>query len=138
MKRTYRCPRCRALLNPGTKIVLRAEWKGGRGLLLFSPQPGNYDVIIPDGCVLRQNEAVVFSCPVCGSDLTSVHDPALAEILFTTVSGMTGTVAFSRTRGRHASYFITAEQIRSYGEHAEDRDLNFWGAGPQRATRPRG
>ncbi len=137
MKRTYRCPQCQALLNPGTKIILRADWEGGRGLLLFSPQPGNYDVIVPDGCVLRPQEAVRFSCPVCGSDLTSVHDPALAEIAFSTGSGMSGTVAFSRVKGRHASYFITAERIRSYGEHAEDRGMNFWGAGPDHGGGPR-
>jgi hypothetical protein len=132
MKRTYSCPHCQATLNPGTKVVLRAQREGTQGLFLFSPRPGNYDVIVPDGFALKQQDVVTFGCPVCGAVLTSVHDPAMAEIAFTSANGVSGTVAFSRVAGRHASYFITAERVRSYGEHAEDRGLNFWGAGPER------
>ncbi len=132
MKRTYLCPHCKATLNPGTKIILRAELEGKVGLFLFSPRPGNYDVVIPDGFRVRQQDTVAFSCPVCSRDLTSGHDPNLAEIGFTSTSGLIGTVAFSRVFGRHASYFITAEQVRSYGEHAANRGINFWGEGPER------
>jgi hypothetical protein len=132
MKRTYLCPHCKAILNPSTKIILRAELEGKRGLFLFSPRPGNYDVIIPDGFRLRQKDSIGFSCPVCSRDLTSVHDPALAEIRFNASGGSSGTVAFSRVFGQHASYFITAEHVRSYGEHAADRGVNFWGEGPER------
>ncbi len=130
MKRTYRCPHCRATLNPGTKIILRAKCQAGHGLFLFNPAPGNYEVIVPEGCTVRRKEVVTFSCPVCSADLTSVHDPALAEILFTAGSGLSGTVAFSRVAGQHASYFITAERVRTYGEHAQDRGMNYWGEGP--------
>ncbi len=129
MKRIYLCPHCKAVLNPSTKIVLRAQSNGRTGLFLFSPRPGNYEVVIPDGFGLRPEDSVMFSCPVCSCDLTSAHDPALAEIRFSSRGGSTGTVAFSRVFGRHASYFITAERVRSYGEHALDRSLNFWGEG---------
>jgi hypothetical protein len=132
MKRTYLCPHCSATLNPSTKIILRAEAGGGKGLFLFSPRPGNYDVVIPDGFRLRQRDRVAFSCPVCSRDLTSGRDPDLAEIRFTSTSGLVGSVAFSRVFGRHASYFITAEKVRSYGEHAGARGINFWGEGPER------
>jgi hypothetical protein len=132
MKRTYLCPHCKAILNPSTKIILRAELEGKRGLFLFSPRPGNYDVIIPDGFRLRRKDRIGFSCPVCSRDLTSVHDSALAEIRFTSSGGSSGTVAFSRIFGQHASYFITAEHVRSYGEHAAGRGVNFWGEGPER------
>jgi hypothetical protein len=99
--------------------------------LLFSPQPGNYDVVLPDGFVLRRRDRVEFSCPVCGQALTSERDAAMAEIAFSTSSGLTGTVAFSRVYGHHATYFITEETVRSYGEHASTGDVNFWGEGPE-------
>ena len=130
MKRRYSCPHCKAVLNPGTKIVLRAEHGAQRGLILFSPQPGNYDAVVAEGLRLKRKEQVQFACPVCGHSLTSRRDPQMAQIEFVTSSGEAGSVAFSRTFGEHATYFITAESVRSYGEHADTDGVNFWGVGP--------
>lgn len=130
MKRSYQCPHCKAVLNPGTKIILRAELEDRKALLLFSPQPGNYDVIIPEDFQLRKKDKVLFSCPVCSLPLTSPRDENLAEISFHSTAGTSGIVAFSRVFGQHATYFITAEDVRSYGEHAANLDVNFWGEGP--------
>lgn len=129
MKRYYSCPHCDAILNPNVKIVLRAEASGHRALFLFSPQPGNYDVVIPEGFRLRREQTVRFACPVCARDLTSKRDPSLAEIACRWGSTQ-ATVAFSQTFGHHATYFITTEQVRSFGEHAVQQDMNFWGEGP--------
>ncbi len=131
MKRTYFCPHCRAVLNPSVKIVMRARLKRQSGLFLFSPRPGNYDVYVPEGFALTKGDQVVFACPVCGRDLTSRRGPEWAEIGFRTSADMRGTVVFSTVFGRHATYFITEEEIRWYGEDARD-SLNFWGAGPER------
>ena len=46
MKRSYLCPKCDGVLNPNIKIILKTERAGRAALLLFSPQPGNYDVIV--------------------------------------------------------------------------------------------
>ncbi len=132
MKRTYFCPRCDGCLNPNVKIILRAELAGRKCLFLFSPRPGTYEVIIPEGFRLKKKDVVVFSCPICGHDLTSHRDKALAEIHFASSSGAEGTVAFSRTYGVHATYFITSESVRCYGEHASAERVNFWGVGPCR------
>lgn len=131
MKRTYQCPHCRAVLNPGTKIVLRGQLAGRRGLFLFSPTPGNYEVVVPPGVELRKRDRVDFGCPVCGEDLTSRHEPSLAEIAFRTSSGDAGTVAFSRTWGNHETYFITREKVSRYGENADRDIMNYWGEGPE-------
>ena len=42
MKNTFACPHCEGVLNPHVKILLVAETKRCRGLILLSPQPGNY------------------------------------------------------------------------------------------------
>jgi len=129
MKRTYTCPYCHGILNPSTKIVLRGERGVHKGLFLFSPKPGNYDAIVPPGFELKKDDKVEFSCPICTHTLTSKRDVNLAEIAFSTSAGITGKAAFSRTYGQHSTYFITEEEVKSYGEHAVSTDLNFWGEG---------
>lgn len=129
MKRTYSCPHCGAVLNPNVKIILRARLRGQRGLLLFSPKPGNYDVFAPAGFTLKKGDEVEFSCPVCGEDLTSSKGKAWAEIRFQVSPATAGSVVFSKVYGRHATFFVTEEDVRWYGEDAQET-LNFWGAGP--------
>jgi hypothetical protein len=132
MKREYLCPHCNGRLSPSVKIILRAESRGQQALFLFSPRPGNYDVIIPHGFRLRKGEEVKFSCPICSHDLASSRDPDMVEIRFEAAGGCKGTVVFSREYGHHETYFVTKEEVRSYGEHAAQEGINFWGAGPKR------
>jgi predicted RNA-binding Zn-ribbon protein involved in translation (DUF1610 family) len=127
MGRVYTCGKCGARLNPNVKIILRAEVSQRRALILLSPQPGNYSVIASEDFILRRNDAVRFSCPVCSADLTSAHDPGMAEIRFIGADRREGTVAFSRQPGHHATYVITEEKVRAYGEHAQEKRVNFWG-----------
>jgi len=131
MKRNFLCPKCKGTLNPNVKIILKAERAGRSALLLFSPQPGNYDVIVPASFRLKKNDAVRFSCPLCSSDLTSKRDPAMAEISFASSNGQGGIVVFSRVLGHHETHFVTREEVRSYGEHAPQSGINFWGVGPK-------
>lgn len=131
MKRTYSCPHCEGVLNPSVKIVLRGQLKGLKGLFLFSPKPGNYDVVVPPGFDLQPGDEVAFACPICGLDLTSSKGEDWAEIHFGSGPRTGGTVVFSKVSGRHATYFITQEEVRGYGEDARD-NVNFWGAGPDR------
>ena len=69
-----------------------------------------------------------FYCPVCCEDLRFETDEHFARIGFATPSGTTGQVLFSRTLGEHATYFVTKETVRSYGEAAgQQAGLNFFG-----------
>lgn len=128
MKRVYSCPRCGAVLNPSAKIVLKAHLKEQKGLFLFSPKPGNYELFIPPGFALKEGDEVSFSCPVCGKDLTSKRGDAWSELHFQSSPEIQGTVLFSKVYGVHATCFITEETIRWYGEDA-DPTLNFYGEG---------
>jgi hypothetical protein len=131
MKRNYHCPKCYGILNPNVKIILKAESGARKALLLFSPQPGNYHVIAPESFHLRKNEEVRFSCPLCSRDLTSKRDKAMAEISFSAPGGQTGRVVFSRVYGHQETYFVTKEEVRSYGRHADTQAVNYWGVGPK-------
>lgn len=130
MKRTYHCPHCGATLNPNVKVILTAVGGGARGLILMSPQPGNYDAIIPAELGLVEGQLVDFSCPVCRHDLACTDEPRLAEVAFRRTSGAAGRVRFSRKFGERATFVITGEEVRSYGENAaEYGGMNFFGAG---------
>ncbi len=130
MKRTYFCPECRAILNPNVRLILTMARGRRRNLILLSPQPGNYSVIVPADVSLRNGEEVDFFCPACGKNLRSEANTHLAEIGFRLEDGTRGRVNFSRKYGEHATYFVTNEQIRSYGENAAIYgDANFFGAG---------
>lgn len=129
MKRIYFCPACGATLNPNVKIILTARKGPKQGLVLFSPQPGNYQAIVADDLALTPGDLVEFACPVCQAALKSGFGAYHAEIGFRLSSGTTGRVHFSRKYGEHATYFVTDESVQSYGEHAmEGESMNFFGA----------
>ncbi|HEY3451288.1 MAG TPA: hypothetical protein VGK67_33325 [Myxococcales bacterium] len=130
MTRIYACPHCEGVLNPGNRIILRAQHKAARGLVLLSPKPGNYDVVLPAGFSVKAKDTVDFGCPLCGHDLTSKRDPKFAEVAFHK-GEKGGLVAFSRVFGQHSTYFVTEKKVKSYGKHAEPEPVNFFGAGPE-------
>jgi hypothetical protein len=129
MKRTYYCPKCQATLNPSVKIILTATHEGKSGIVLLSPQPGNYRAIIPEELKLGRGDLVEFRCPVCNADLTSDADPRMAHLRFRFSTGTSGYVEFARRFGEHATYFVTEQSIRSFGPDAEEQGFNFFGAG---------
>ena len=45
MKNTFVCPHCQGVLNPNVKILLVAVANRRKGMILLSPQPGNYKSI---------------------------------------------------------------------------------------------
>ena len=129
MKREYRCPHCRAALNPGTKIILVARHARRRGLILFSPQIGNYKIIRDPSFELREGDLVEFGCPVCATSLTSRADRHLAEIELRQPAGRRALVAFSRVYGEHATFVLDGETLLPYGEDADHYDrVNFFGS----------
>ena len=129
MKWTYACPHCRAVLNPHTKIVLAARRGRQRGLILLSPQPGNYQTIVDPSFVLVEGETVELTCPACGHDLASSAARRLAEIQLLHPGAIPRRVEFSRVYGEHATFILDGEKIVPYGDDAGAYDrVNFFGA----------
>ena len=122
----YYCPFCNAHLNPGTKIVLCARFHERKALMLLSPTPGDYDVVVAKGLDLQVDASVGIFCPICDHELASSRDERMAELVFRTEE-REGVVVFSRVWGHHATYFVTDEAVHSYGEHADGDGVNFWG-----------
>jgi predicted RNA-binding Zn-ribbon protein involved in translation (DUF1610 family) len=130
MAKRYYCPHCRSNLNPGTKIIMRIRRGRQKGLILLSPQVGNYTSILPEEFVLRRGESVHVSCPVCGADLISPVNRKLGEVLLRQGETDFLPVYFSRTYGEQATFVVSEEKVRSYGEHADQyQHVNFFGEG---------
>lgn len=131
MKNTFACPHCQGVLNPNVKILLVADTGQARGLVLLSPQPGNYKYLCDPSLegALQPGRMITFSCPLCQADLASPDNPQLARLDLRVPSHETRRVEFSREFGTHATFIISGgEVVDKYGEDAEGFDgLNFFG-----------
>ena len=117
MRWTYSCPHCRSLLNPGERVVLRAQRDEHRFLVGFHPQPGNYEVELPPGEEMAAGSRWDFFCPVCDESLVSELSDDLCA-LDVHASGETYRVYFPRIAGEEATFVVTAEGLlKDYGIH---------------------
>jgi len=116
---TYSCPHCAATLNPKDTIVLRAELGDRRFLVGFHPQPGNYQVELPQGEELPAGSRCAFSCPVCDRDLVSDLSPELCAIDMK-LHDERHRVYFSRVAGVEATFVVSAEGLLTdHGVHTD-------------------
>lgn len=130
MKNTFACPHCHAVLNPNVKILLGIKHQKERGLILLSPQPGNFRFICDQSIKnsIKQGDSPVFFCPVCSAELISPRDNSFVELSLVDPNGKTRQVEFSRVFGTHATFIIDGDQVSPYGEDAaEEGPVNFFG-----------
>ena len=131
MKNDFTCPHCLAVLNPSVKILLVVSYRKTKGMILLSPQPGNYKYIC-DSSVQRQLSAgakIRFSCPVCAEDLTSPTNSQLVELRMAAPGREPRRVEFSRIYGKQATFILDGEEVQSFGEDADNiGSTNFFGS----------
>jgi hypothetical protein len=131
LKKRYLCPKCRAELNPGTKIILKANLSSLKGLFLFSPRLGDYEVIHPADFPVHSGEEVEFSCPICSFDLTSPRSEQFAELLLAQGDEL-GQVVFSKVMGKQATFLIMPQRTETFGRDVGAYSTtNFFGEGPK-------
>ena len=131
MKNIYGCPHCHNVLNPSVKILLVISYKKKQGMILLSPQPGNFKFICDQSVAkaVKPGATVTFSCPVCAEDLTSRRDKKFAELELIEANGQARRAEFSRVFGTHATLIFDGEEVQAYGEDAcEFPDPNFFGS----------
>ena len=130
MKPQFMCPGCRAVLNPGDKIVLTVRFQNAAGLILLSPQPGDYQYICDEsfGRHIRAGDSVDFSCPICNQDLTSPLSDKLVEFLMIDGDEPARSAQFSRVCGERATFISDGESVEAFGPDTSlYNDLNFSG-----------
>jgi predicted RNA-binding Zn-ribbon protein involved in translation (DUF1610 family) len=130
MKNVYGCPHCETVLNPSVKILLVAKYNKKKGMILLSPQPGNFKFICDRSLEnnIKPGATVTFYCPVCGTDLTSPDNRKFARLILIAPNGRQQKVEFSRVYGTHATFIIDGDEVTAYGDDAEDfNPPNFFG-----------
>ena len=130
MKSVYGCPHCNSVLNPSVKVLLVVKYKKKQGMILLSPQPGNFKFICDKSVeeVVKPGSQVTFYCPVCSADLTSPGNKKFAELCVLDPNGHCRKVEFSRQYGTHATYIVDGDEVTAYGDDADDfNSTNFFG-----------
>jgi hypothetical protein len=131
MKNIFMCPHCEAVLNPSVKILLVIGYRKKNGMILLSPQPGNYKYICDESVEknLAHGSKVRFSCPVCTQDLTSKSNSKMAELRLVVPGSNPRRVEFSRVYGKNATFVFDGEDVTAFGEDADNMgSTNFFGA----------
>jgi hypothetical protein len=129
----FLCPYCRGYLKPHNKIILSGRKdSGSRGIILFNPQLGEYDILHHDTFSLEEGEHLDILCPLCHANLTDqTISKNLARIKMIDTSGKEFDIYFSEIVGMKCTYKISEDKkVESYGEDAEEY-RNYWGVVPR-------
>ena len=129
----FLCPYCRGHLMPHTKVILAARKESGtRGIILFNPQLGEYDVLVHHTFKLAEGEHIDMLCPLCHANLTDqTISKNLAKIKMIDNHGKEYDIYFSEIFGEKSTYKISADKkVEKYGEDSADYQ-NYWGEVPK-------
>ena len=115
----FLCPKCHEHLRVGDHLIFRVRnSRKQSGLLLLSPQIGNYSSLKNPDFNTEPGETLEFFCPVCCSPLRSEIHPNLAYVIMEEVSGKQYDVYFSQILGEHSTYKTDGDSLHLAGEDA--------------------
>ena len=118
----FLCPYCRGYLKPVERIILSARKEDGRrGMILFNPKLGEYDIIFHKSLGLEEGEKVDILCPLCHANLTDHSvEGNLAKIVMIDPNGEQSCIYFSEIVGKKTTYRITKDKkVESFGHSGE-------------------
>jgi hypothetical protein len=113
------CPKCNDHLRIGDHIIFKVKnSKKQSGLMMLSPQIGNYSSVKHPEFSFSKGEMLEFFCPLCNTSLRSDIHPNLALVLMNDEHGNKFDVYFSQVAGEHSTYETSGESLHSEGEDA--------------------
>ena len=133
MKNRFLCPSCRSDLKIKNSVIFSARTeKGISGLVLFSPELGNYSILHVPAFTYAEGEHIDFFCPVCHANLGVPEiGKDLAEVIMMDEKKVEYNIIFSEIAGKQCTIKMKEKTIiESYGEDAGEFS-NFWGEGPR-------
>jgi hypothetical protein len=120
MEGSFICPYCRGHLKVGDKVIFRVRnKKKDYGMLLLSPQIGNYDSVKNPEFEYKTGEALEFYCPLCSHSLSTTIDENLIFVVMVDNLRVEHNIYFSRISGERSTYQVTGDNVRAAGEHAD-------------------
>lgn len=127
MKNEYVCPYCRGHLKVKNSVILAGRKENGeRGLILLSPEVGDYTVRHHHGFLLNDGERTDIYCPICHANLMAQkYNNNLARLIAIDESGQQSEILISEIVGERCTYIVKSERMESFG----DDSPNYFGAG---------
>ncbi len=120
MKTNFFCPNCKGYLSVNERVIFAIKKKGlDGGLLLLSPELGEYTYEHHSSIVFKDGEQIEFFCPICGYDLTLEGANNLVRVKMQVDDKEDFWVVFSKKIGERCTYKIADDGTKeSFGEHA--------------------
>lgn len=113
------CPKCRQHLRVSDNIIFKVKNDSKQsGLLLLSPQIGNYNSHKHRSFEIKTGESLEFFCPLCNTLLTSDIHKNLAYVILVDETGKNHDVYFSQVVGEHSTFETDGERVHVAGEDA--------------------
>jgi uncharacterized protein YbaR (Trm112 family) len=130
MEKSFYCPFCHGQLYINERIVFSAKSDSGNyGLILLTPDLGDYRIMKHTDFKIESGEHVDFFCPICHSNLIVERENRKFTRVLMLEAGEEYEVLFSQIAGESATYVIGERSYRAYGRDA-DENTNFWGVSP--------
>lgn len=121
MKADFICPHCHGYLNVGENVIFtirNARWSGG--ILLLSPELGEYTYHNHPSFKIDAGEEFDFLCPICHADLSVSGKEKLAKVIMREKDNGKHEffIVFSRKEGERCTFKVSEKHLETYGEAA--------------------
>ena len=115
----FLCPRCLGHLRVGENLIFKVKnHRKQSGLMLLSPQIGNYISVKHPSFDIKIGDSLEYFCPLCNGSLTSdIHDN-LAHVILHDENDRSNDVYFSRIVGEQSTFTTDGESVSVSGEDA--------------------
>jgi len=101
------------------RIIFKVRnYKKKFGLLLLSPQIGNYNSVKHPEFDYKTGDALEFFCPLCSHALSTTINENLIFVLMIDNQGVEHNIYFSRISGEKSTYQVTGDSVTATGEHS--------------------
>lgn len=115
----FLCPKCNGHIRVGDRVIFKVKnRKKKSGLVLLSPQIGNYSSVKHPTFEIEHGEFLEFFCPLCDHPLKSDIHPNLAHIIMVDEKGKSFDTYFSQVAGEHSTYETDGDSVHLAGEDA--------------------
>lgn len=127
MNNDFICPKCEGYLVVGGSVILSISMQSGlRGLILLSPELGNYAKVSSPHVKIENGEMLDYHCPICHAKLAAsdVH-PRLVRLIMIDDKSKRHEIFFSGIVGEHCTYKISENVYEKFGESSATYDQYF-------------
>jgi hypothetical protein len=115
----FLCPECRGHILVGDHLIFKVKnRKKQTGLLLLSPQIGNYTSVRHPSLEIQTGETMEFFCPICNASLTSDIHKNLAHVILNDETGKSNDVYFSQIVGEYSTFETDGDALHVTGADA--------------------